>query len=39
VATTLVDEKYNTEISKNGYPITMFQGGLPHKQFFVAIDN
>ena len=25
--------------SQNGYPITMYQGGLPHKPYFIAIDN
>ena len=39
VATALVDDNYNTKISRNGYPITMFQGGLPHEPYFIAIDN
>jgi len=39
VATALVDEKHNTEISRNGYTITMFQGEPLHKLFFIAIDN
>ena len=34
-----IDEKYNTETLRNEYPITMFQGGPPHKPFFIAIDN
>ena len=34
-----MDEKHNTEISQNSYPITMFQGGPPHKPYFIAIDN
>ena len=39
VATALVDNKHNTKTSRNGYPITMFQGGLPHEPYFIAIDN
>jgi len=39
VATILVDKKHNTKTSRNRYPITMFQGGPPHKPFFIAIDN
>ena len=34
-----MDDNYNTKISRNGYPITMFQGGLPHEPYFIAIDN
>ena len=37
--TTLVDNKHNTETSQNSYPITIFQEGLPHKPYFIAIDN
>jgi len=29
VATALVDNKYNSETSRNGYLIKMFQGGPP----------
>jgi len=39
VATALVDNKNNMETSRNGYPIRMFQGGPPHKPFFIAINN
>jgi len=39
VATTLVDNKHNTEMSQNDYPIMMFQGELPHEPYFIAIDN
>jgi len=39
VATALVDNKHNKETVRNGYPIQIFQGGLPHKPFFIAIDN
>ena len=35
----LVDEKYNTETLRNGYPIVIFQGGPPHKSYFIAINN
>jgi len=34
-----MDNKYNTETVRNGYPIRMLQGGLPHEPFFIAIDN
>jgi len=34
-----VDQKNNTETARNGYPIVMFQGGLPHEPYFIAIDN
>ena len=27
------------ETSRNRYPIRMFQGGPPHKPFFIAVDN
>jgi len=39
VVTILVDNKHNTKTSQNGYLITMFQGGLPHEPYFIAIDN
>jgi len=39
VAMALVDNKHNTEISRNGYPIIMFQGGPPHELYFIAINN
>ena len=35
----LVDNKHNMETSRNGYLIKIFQGGLPHEPFFIAIDN
>ena len=35
----LVYQKHNTEISRNGYPIAMFQGGPSHEPYFIAIDN
>ena len=39
VVMALVNNKNNTETSRNGYPIKMFQGGPLHKPFFIAIDN
>jgi len=39
VAIALVDQKHNTEISRNGYPIIIFQGGPPHEPYFITIDN
>jgi len=35
----LVENKHNTEMSRNEYPMNMFQGGLPHDLFFIAINN
>ena len=39
VVTALVDDKHNTETSRNGYPITIFQEGLPHGPYFIVINN
>jgi len=39
VATVFVDRKRNTDTSRNGYQIPMYQGGPPHEPYFVAIDN
>jgi len=39
VAMAFVDQKNNTETARNSYPIIMFQGGLPHEPYFIAIDN
>jgi len=39
VAIALVKEKHNTETSQNGYPIAMYQGGPPHKLYFIAINS
>ena len=39
VTTVLVDRKHNTKISRNGYPIIIFQGGPPYELYFIAIDN
>jgi len=39
VATAFVEMKHNTDTSRNGYQIKMFQGGPPHKSYFITIDN
>jgi len=39
VATTFLDRKRNTDTSRNGCQIPMYQGGPPHEPYFVAIDN
>jgi len=39
VATAFVNNKYNTETSKNRCPINMFQEGPSHKPYFIAINN
>ncbi len=39
VAMAFVDQKHNTETARNSYQIVMFQGGPPHKLYFIAIDN
>ena len=39
VAMAFIKEKHDIEISRNGYPITIYQGGPPHKLYFIAINN
>ena len=39
VATAFLEKKHNTDTARNGYQIHMFQGGPPHKPYFIAIDN
>ena len=39
VAMTFVDRKRNTDTSRNGCQIPMYQGGQPHKPYFIAINN
>ena len=39
VAMTFLERKYNTDTARNGFQIHMFQGGLPHEPYFIAIDN
>ena len=34
----LVDNWHNTEMTWNGDPIKMYQGGPLHEPFFIAID-
>jgi len=35
----LMNQKHNTDTARNRYQILMFQGGPPHKPYFIAIDN
>ena len=39
VVTTFLDRKHNTDTARNGYQIHIFQGGPPHKPYFIAMDN
>ena len=39
VATVFMERKYNMDTARNGLQIHMFQGGSPHKSYFIAIDN
>ena len=39
ITIALVDQKHNTEMTRNGYTIIMFQGGLLHEPYFIAINN
>jgi len=39
VATAFVDRKRNTDTSRNGCQIPMYQGGPPHEPYFIALDN
>ena len=39
VVMALVKQKHNTETTRNGYPISMFQEGPPHELYFIAINN
>jgi len=39
VAMVFVDRKRNTDTSRNGHQIPMYQGGLLHEPYFIAIDN
>ena len=34
-----MNKKHNMETARNGHQIHMFQGGPPHKPYFIAIDN
>ena len=39
VTTAFVNQKHNTEIARNGYPIVIFQGDPPHELYFITINN
>ena len=39
VAIAFVDKKRNTDTSRNGCQIPIYQGGPPHELYFIAIDN
>ena len=39
VVIVLVNNKHNTETSRNGYLINMFQEEPPYELFFIAINN
>jgi len=34
-----LEKKHNIDTARNGYQIHMFQGGPPHKPYFITIDN
>ena len=38
LAIIFVEWKHNTETSQNGFPISIYQGGLSHEPYFIAID-
>jgi len=39
VVTVFLDQKHNTKTSRNGYQVLMFQEGLLHEPYFIAINN
>ena len=39
VVTAFLDKKKNTDTARTGCQIPMYQGGLPHEPYFIAIDN
>ena len=39
VAKVFVDKKRNTDTARNRCQIPIYQGGPPHKTYFIAIDN
>jgi len=39
VVTAFVNKKRNTDTSRNGCQIPMYQGGPPHEPYFIAIDD
>ena len=38
IAMVLVNNRHNTKTTQNGQLIKMYQGGIPHEPFFIAID-
>ena len=39
VAIAFLEKRPNMETARNRYQIPMFQGGPPHKPYFIAMDN
>jgi len=39
VAKAFLEKKYNMDTARNRCQIHMFQGGLPHEPYFIAINN
>ena len=39
VATAFLEKKHNTDTTRNGYQIYMFQGDPLHEPYFIAINN
>ena len=39
VAKVFLEKKHNTDTARNGYQIHVFQEGLLHKPYFIAINN
>ena len=39
VAKIFPENKRNTDTYRNGQQISMYQGGLPHKPYFIAINS
>ena len=39
MAIAFLEKKYNMDMARNGYQIHMFQGGLLHEPYFIAINN
>ena len=39
ITVAFVKKKYNIETLRNRYLISIYQGGPPHKPYFIAIDN
>ena len=39
LAVAFINDKHNTETSRNRYPISMYQRRPSHEPYFIAIDN